>query len=62
MGMSEVYRFLFDVCGFDPDVRECQPKPRLGREDVDYVFPPLEEKQVEWDDLSKMKARSTFMY
>ncbi|KAI5080708.1 hypothetical protein GOP47_0003891 [Adiantum capillus-veneris] len=56
MGMPEVYRLLFEVFGFDPDAKSCQPRRRLGRPDVDFVFSPLEEKQMEWKELSSFKT------
>lgn len=56
MGMGEVYRLLFEVYGLDPDHKTCQPKPRLSGEDVDYVFAPFDEKQVEWNDLTTIKS------
>lgn len=56
MGMSEVYRLLFEVFGLDPGAASCEPKKRLGRPDVDYVFAPLEEKQMEWQDLPSFET------
>ncbi|MCO5569995.1 hypothetical protein L7F22_023710 [Adiantum nelumboides] len=56
MGMSEVYRLLFEVFGLDPDASSCQPRQRLGRPDVDYVFAPFDEKQMDWRDLSSFKT------
>ncbi|KAH7279105.1 hypothetical protein KP509_37G005400 [Ceratopteris richardii] len=56
MGMSEVYRLLFEVFGLDPDAAFCQPKRRLGRLDVDYVYAPLDEKQMDWTELSSLKT------
>ncbi|MCO5572757.1 hypothetical protein L7F22_026516 [Adiantum nelumboides] len=56
MGMSEVYRLLFEVFGLDPDASSCQPRQRLGRPDVDYVFAPFDEKQMDWRDFSSFKT------
>lgn len=55
-GMGEVYRLLFEVFGLDPDAKSCLPKPRLGREDEDYVFSELDKKQLTWQDLTTLKT------
>lgn len=56
MGMGEVYRLLFEVLGMNPDDASCQPKRRLGRPDADYVFAPLEEKPIEWQEVAAFKS------
>lgn len=56
MGMGEVYRVLFEVFGLNPDAKSCQPKPRLGREDEDFVFTELDKKEMTWQDVTTCKT------
>lgn len=62
MGMGEVYRFLFEVLGMDPDAAICQPKRRLGRPDADYVYALLEEKQLDWQEVSAFESEDDTLF
>lgn len=54
-GMAEIYRVLFEAFGMDPDAEDCQPKERRQLEDIDYVSPEYEGKQLTWQEMVAYK-------
>ncbi|CAM6083229.1 unnamed protein product [Calypogeia fissa] len=55
LGISEVYRLLFEVFGMDLDAPTAQPRERTGLEDIDSLSPDLETKKT-WQEIVSYKA------
>ncbi|XP_024536807.1 ribonuclease III domain-containing protein RNC1, chloroplastic [Selaginella moellendorffii] len=55
LGMSEVYKLLFETFAFDLDAKSAQPKVRSKHEDVDHVSADFEGRRLTWKDIAFYK-------